>query len=103
MVPSAITSTRIEPLSKDNYETWKMQVEALLIKNDLWEYVSGERLPPGEATGSDATAIATSMRAKEEWAKDDKKGKIRFDTVDISVRVAACKRMHDFPPGLVKT
>jgi len=41
-----INSTRIEALSKDNYDTWKMQVEALMIKNDLWEYVSGETVCP---------------------------------------------------------
>lgn len=72
MVPSALTSTRIEPLSKDNYETWKIQVEALLTKNDLWEYVSGERPPPDETTGTDTTA---GVRAKEEWTKGDKKAR----------------------------
>jgi len=25
---------RIEALSKDNYDSWKMQMEVLLIKND---------------------------------------------------------------------
>lgn len=75
MVPSALTSTRIEPLFKDNYETWKMQVEALVTKNDLWEYVSGERPLPDEAMGTDPTGIAASIRARGEWTKNDKKAK----------------------------
>lgn len=67
MVPSALTSTRIEPLSKDNYKTWKMQMKALLTENDLWEYVSGERLPPPDtAAGAKTTTVTVSVRAKEE-------------------------------------
>ena len=34
-------SMRIELLMKDNYDTWQIQVEALLVKNDTWQYVSG--------------------------------------------------------------
>jgi len=30
---------RIEALGRDNYDTWKLQMHALLIKNDVW----GER------------------------------------------------------------
>lgn len=74
MASSVLNSARIESLSKDNYETWKMQVEALLTKNDLWEYVSGEKLFPNEETGTDATAAA-SVRTRTEWAKADKKAK----------------------------
>lgn len=37
------SSTRIELLSKDNYDTWCIQAEALLIKNDGWEYASGQK------------------------------------------------------------
>jgi len=40
---NVINSTRIETLSKDNYDTWRIQVEALLMKNDIWQYVSGEK------------------------------------------------------------
>jgi hypothetical protein len=30
---------RIETLNKENYDTWKMQMEALLIKNDASERI----------------------------------------------------------------
>ena len=32
---------RIEPLNAENYDTWKLQMKAVLIKNDLWSYVDG--------------------------------------------------------------
>jgi hypothetical protein len=37
----AASVSRMELLSKDNYDTWKMQMEALLIKNDAWDYANG--------------------------------------------------------------
>lgn len=41
-----MASVRIELLTKDNYDSWKIQVEALLIRHDFWEYVSGEKSKP---------------------------------------------------------
>jgi hypothetical protein len=32
---------RIEPLGKENYDTWKLQMEAVLVKNEMWGYVNG--------------------------------------------------------------
>jgi hypothetical protein len=40
---------RIETLNKENYDTWKMQMEALLIKNDAWSYVNGATVKPAAA------------------------------------------------------
>ena len=64
---------RIETLSKDNYDTWRMQVEALLTKNDAWGYVSGEKIKP-EVTDGDSTSRA----AQEAWAIGDRKAKADF-------------------------
>lgn len=36
----------IEKLSKENFDTWRMQMEAILIKNDHWSYVNGELKEP---------------------------------------------------------
>ena len=36
----------LEPLSKDNFDSWGMQMEALLIKTDGWPYVEGTILKP---------------------------------------------------------
>ena len=43
---SASNSMRIKTFNKENYDTWKMQMEALLVKNDAWGYVSGEIVKP---------------------------------------------------------
>src|SRR5678816_2740946 len=51
------TGIRIEPLQKDNYDTWCIQAQALLIRSDLWEYVSDEKKRPensSEATQWDS-------------------------------------------------
>jgi len=61
---------RIETLTKANYDTWKMHMEALLVKNDEWEYVSGARAKPEVVPGDD-----TSRRAEAEWIKNDNKAK----------------------------
>lgn len=43
-----MSNVRIELLCGDNFDSWKIQVEALLIKNDYWEYVSGEKPKPDD-------------------------------------------------------
>lgn len=47
-----VNSTRIEMLNRNNYDTWSIQVEALLIKADLWEYVSGRKIKPEVQAGN---------------------------------------------------
>lgn len=42
----ALHNVHIEKLSKENYETWKLQMKAILIQNDFWEYVDGSEQPP---------------------------------------------------------
>lgn len=39
-----------EKLSKDNYETWKIEVEALFNKNDHREYILGRNVKPNVIT-----------------------------------------------------
>lgn len=42
------SSYRIEFLNKSNYDTWKVQAQAVLIKNGLWGYVNGSIPKPKE-------------------------------------------------------
>lgn len=74
MSAGALHLNRIEPLSKENFETWKMQVEALLTKHDLWEYVSGTKEKPAVVTGSEEVVTANT-KARAEWTIADKKAK----------------------------
>ncbi|EFN62015.1 hypothetical protein EAG_09733, partial [Camponotus floridanus] len=41
--------TRIPLLSRDNYDTWKLRIQALMTKNKTWAYASGERPAPQTA------------------------------------------------------
>ena len=65
--------TRIETLNKENYDTWKMQMEALLIKNDAWSYVNGDTVKPEPGENN------ANQRAMESWIKNDNKAK--FGTI----------------------
>lgn len=56
---------RIQPLDRDNYDTWKVQVKALPTKSDTWGYISGEISRPSENeaailqwTNNDAKAMS---------------------------------------------
>uniref|UniRef100_A0A6V7IJ77 Retrovirus-related Pol polyprotein from transposon TNT 1-94 n=1 Tax=Bracon brevicornis TaxID=1563983 RepID=A0A6V7IJ77_9HYME len=62
------TNVRIELLSKDNYDTWKIQMRALLIKNDAWQYVSGITTKPEVVAGN-----AESIAAAALWETNDAK------------------------------
>lgn len=45
---------KIESLIAENYNTQKMQMEAALVKNDVWTYVNGTK--PKPTTEADAIA-----------------------------------------------
>ncbi|KAH0813323.1 hypothetical protein GEV33_009468 [Tenebrio molitor] len=61
---------RIEILNKKNYDTWKMQMEALLIKNDAWSYVNGATVKPALVVGD-----ADSEAAAQQWVRNGSKAK----------------------------
>lgn len=53
---------KMEVLNKDNYETWIIQMKALMIKNDSWKYVTG-KCPEGN----------DKQAEKQEWEAGDQK------------------------------
>lgn len=59
-------SVKIEPLNKDNFDTWKIQVEALLIKNDAWKYVSGKCVKPNSPNDSILEWESADAKAKSD-------------------------------------
>jgi len=60
------TNFRIEPLGKENFETWKVQARAILHKNKVWSYVDGTTKKPTLVAGD-----ATSESAVAEWISKD--------------------------------
>lgn len=48
--------SRIELLDKNNFDIWKLQMQAVLIKSDLWEYVSGDLVKPEIDEGAEEIA-----------------------------------------------
>lgn len=61
---------RIESLNRDNYDTWRMHMEAILVKNDAWTYISGECSKPALIVGN-----MDSETAVKSWEKFDAKAK----------------------------
>lgn len=70
-------SVHIEKLNRDNYDTWCLHIEAILVKNDLWGYVDGTTLKPSE------TGAATI------WDKHDRKAR-----ADIILSMGATELSH---------
>ena len=67
----ATTTTRLETLSCDNYDTWCIQAGASLVKNDTWGYISGEIVKPVEqGEGAD---LAQSQASIKTWTANDRK------------------------------
>lgn len=64
-----MNTSRIELLTKENFDTWKLQMQAVLTKCDLWEYTNGSNVQPTlKADNSNAAAVS-------EWVKNDQKAK----------------------------
>ena len=82
---NTINSTRLEVLSKDNFDTWRIHAQALLIKNDMWEYVSGKHIRP-ELTPN-PTALETATR--DQWDAQDLKARS-----DILLAISASELKH---------
>jgi protein-tyrosine-phosphatase len=68
---SFTNSTRFEILNKSNYDTWKIQVEALLIKNDTSSCASGEK-PKPQVTGEGEARAVTEEEQKKSISADRK-------------------------------
>lgn len=66
---SANSVVRIEALGRDKHDTWKLQMRALLVKNDAWGFVSGETKKP-EPTETNAAEVR-EWKTKDEKAKSD--------------------------------
>lgn len=80
-------STRMEMLNGSNYDTWRIQVQAILIKNDAWPYVCGKKVKP-EITGEGADLVA-SQAAYDNWELADSKAR-----ADIILTMCPTQLMH---------
>ncbi|KAL0269915.1 UNVERIFIED_CONTAM: hypothetical protein PYX00_007495 [Menopon gallinae] len=67
---NSINSVRLDLLNKDNFDTWKIQMKAILVKNGLWKYVNGTLKCP-EVTDGDAEGAGK----RESWINFDERAK----------------------------
>lgn len=65
---------KICELKRDNYDSWKIHAQAMMVKNGVWGYVDGTNLIPPSLTGADAAAREVERRnwlEKDQIAKAD--------------------------------
>lgn len=88
----AHTSIRIEPLSAENYDTWRIQAEALLIRNGTWTHVSGKTPKPviDETTSTETRATIESKIDK--WEVQD--GLAKSDLI-LSIGTSQLKHIRN--------
>lgn len=82
-----LNSVRIELLNKDNYETWRIQMQAILIKNEAWKNVNGQNPKP--------TPVANNTQNEEsirKWEVEDEKA--RADII-LSIKPSELKQVKD--------
>ncbi|CAB3223036.1 unnamed protein product [Arctia plantaginis] len=60
------SSIKIDRLTGDNYDTWKINMRAILIKDDLWEYVSGALPKPQLSDSKYADWIKMDRKAESD-------------------------------------
>ena len=59
-------SAKIETLGGSNYDTWKLRMQGVLVKNKVWAYISGAKSKPVPGGRSPYTGRCYSHCAKEE-------------------------------------
>jgi len=82
---SASNIVRIDLLNKDNYDTWAIQMEAILTKNNAWGYVCGSEVKPEIVAESAAT-----LTAAKAWEIEDKKAK---SDIILSIKSSELKQI----------
>ncbi|CAL1677514.1 unnamed protein product [Lasius platythorax] len=65
-------TVNIEKLNKENFDTWKLQIGAILIKNDHWAYVNGTKPAPELEIAEDNVTNAAEIEA---WETADQKAR----------------------------
>lgn len=78
------STARIELLSKENYDTWKIQMQALLTKNEAWQYASGQKVK-SEATPQNAEEV-------NRWILEDEKAKA---DIILSIKPSQLKQIKE--------
>ncbi|CAL1678217.1 unnamed protein product [Lasius platythorax] len=62
-------TVNIEKLDKENFDTWKFQIGAILIKNDHWAYVHGTKTAPEPEVAEGNVTNAAEIEARKQPTK----------------------------------
>ena len=93
---SASNLARIETLNKENYDTWKMQMEASLTKNDAWGNVNGRITMPTGDTATENAVLTWNTRTRSNIF--DAVDKLKEMDVQINNDLLAIMLLYSLPP-----
>lgn len=80
-----MNTVRLEALTSENYDSWRIHAQVLLIKNDTWGYVSGD-IPKPELQPNPSEAQSTAYKT---WITQDLKTRS-----DILLSISAPELKH---------
>lgn len=68
---------QIEKLGKENYDTWRQQIEAVIVNCYCWDFVAETKVKPAviEANAENAAEVTANLAAINEWQSKDRKAK----------------------------
>ena len=66
----ASSSSKIDKLTRHNYDTWAIQMECILTIAQLWEIVTGDEPKPDD-DGENSVVV-------DQWVKRDKEARARM-------------------------
>jgi len=78
---------RMEMLGKENYKTWKIHMESVLVVHDGWDYASGSKLQPAEDAGD-----ANTLEAVRLWKRENQKAKAK---ILLAIKATELKQVKD--------
>lgn len=73
-------------LTRENHDTWRLRIQALMTKNKTWAYASGEKPAPQE------------VEALRTWKEEDGKAKadLYLAVGDVELRqIRHCSTAHE--------
>jgi len=79
---------KIKPLNRDNFDTWKIQMKALLIKNETWGYVTRREKVKPEVLANDPISAAVAKL----WEREDQKA---ISNIVLSINPSELKRIKN--------
>lgn len=86
-------ANKIELLDENNYQTWKIRIEAVCVKNKNWNHVLG-KIPKPLVSATDSKTLEIEKAKLEAWEQTDNEAK---SDLILSVSTSQLKHLRSLP------